>query len=700
MTQKDIRCALIGAGYIASWHADAIAATPGLRVSAVCDRSAAAAEGLARALGVPAVTDIGALFERDLCDAVHVLTPPETHREVALAALEAGRHALVEKPVALSSADVAAMMSAAEASGRVLCAGHNFLGTPGYVRLRQALRSGTLGRVAAAEFNWRYPLPPMRSGPFGLWMLRDPGNLLLELGPHLFAFAVDLFGAPEDLTLVLGQPVDIPGVGPRYQSWRILGRAGNVDLTFNLSLVETFDDRSVTLYGSSGIGRLDLGLGTLRIAHENTADIIANPFLRQMNLAWQEFREGVRNGATQALSLNRKSPYALGFRGTVAAFGAAIRSAEPIDARFSAEAARTGLQAMEEVLAQVPDAPHPKPATAKAPNPSVLVIGGTGFIGRYLVRGLVDAGRDVRVLSRGGGGPFADLADRVELVSCSLKDGAGLRRAMTGCDAVYHLAKAEESTWDGYLENDVEVTRRIAEAALDSDVTRFVYTGTIASYDMSRAGERITEETGFGADLASRNLYARSKATCEALLTDLHQSRGLPLVIARPGIVVGREGPLQHWGIGRWAGPSAVRLWNAGRNRLPFVLVEDVAGGLIALLDADREVIGQSFNLTADPDVSARGYFDAMDRLAGARIRISGGSPLVFFVSGKVKYLLKRYVLRKSGIERTSLKDWKSRGHLARFDNSKAKSVLGWRPEEDRDAFLRRAIVDANLFGF
>ncbi len=700
MTQSEIRCALVGAGYIASWHATAIAARSGMRVSAICDTSPAAAQGLAEALGVPALTDLDALLSDDHCDAVHVLTPPQSHRDIAIAALNAGKHVLVEKPVALSSADAGDMIEAAERSGKVLGVGHNFLGTPSYVRLKQAIQAGALGQISVADFNWRFPLVPLRSGPFGLWMLREPKNLLFELGPHLFAFAVDLFGPVTDATVVLGKPIDVPGLGPRPQSWRILARAGDVDVAFNLSLVETFDDRSVTVVGSSGIGRLNVGLGTLQIERENTADIIANPFLRQTSLAWQNLREGVLNAAVQASSLNRKSPYALGFRETVNAFGAAIEAGTKIDDRFSGQSARDGLTAIESVLENVPDVPAPTPATSRKPKPSVLVIGGTGFIGRYLVRGLVAAGRDVRVLSRGKSGPFADLADHVELVSCSMKDVSGLTQAMEGCDAVYHLAKAEGDTWDAYLENDVKVTEGIAEAALAAGVKRFIYTGTIASYDMSSSGTRITEDTGFGPDLMSRNLYARSKAACEARLIGLHEKRGLPLIIARPGIVLGKEGPLQHWGIGRWAGPSAVKLWNSGHNRLPFVLVEDVADGLIAMLDESKMILGHSFNLTADPALSAHAYFDGIAQLANARIKVNGGAPGIFFCIDRLKYGLKRYVLRKPNVQPTSLKDWKSRGHLARFDNSKAKTVLGWQPEEDRDAFLHRAIVEARLFGF
>lgn len=303
------------------------------------------------------------------------------------------------------------------------------------------------------------------------------------------------------------------------------------------------------------------------------------------------------------------------------------------------------------------------------------------------------------MLSRGRADPFADLGGRVETVPASLKDPAALRAAMAGVDAVFHLARAEEASWEGYLENDVAVTEAIAEAALDAGVRLFVYTGTIASYDASRPGRPIDEDTGFGPDMERRNLYARSKALCEARLEALRRTRGLPLVIARPGIVVGAGGPLQHWGIGRWHGAGAVRIWGDGRNVLPLVLVEDVADALVRILDAP-DVVGRSFNLVGEPLMSARDYFEALREKTGTRIEVAEGSLTAFFLADLAKHLLKRHVLRKRGLTAPSLVDWRSRAHLSPFRNDRAKEALGWRPEADRARFCERAFGGASLFGF
>lgn len=692
---SDIRIGLIGAGYIAGWHAGAIRALPGLRLTAVCDTSLATAQGLAAAYQVPAFGSVDDLIAAGLCDAVHILTPPPSHEPLALQCLGARLHCFVEKPAALSAGALAVMGQAAETTGKSLGVSHNFLALPGYRRLKSLIEKGDLGRVSALQVNWCLPLAPLRSGPFGLWLLREPRNLLLELGPHLYAFVVDLFGPMEVQHLALSRPIELPGGGKRHQGWRILGRAGGVEVTLNISLVETIEDRSVLVRGSAGMARFDYGADSLIVTRDNTADLVLNPLRKELSLGWQHLREGLVNGARQAWSLNQRSPYGLSFRGAIAGFYAGVRSGTS-DPRFSAKSALPVMRAIDDTLAFMPETPAPLVADF-APCPKVMVIGGTGFIGRALTRALVAKGHDVRVVSRGRTGPFDDIANHVETVAVDLSDIASLQAAMAGIDVVFNLARAMETTWAAALANEVGTTLRVAEAALGAGVRRLIYTGTIASYNMSDPAAIITETTGFG-DMTARNLYARSKAESEAGLLELHRDQGLPLVIARPGILLGAGGPLQHWGIGRWHGAGAVRLWGHGRNILPFVLVDDVADGLIRMMDAPG-IDGQSFNLTGEPLLTGRDYFAAIQARWGAGTRVTPGSLQGMWLADAVKYTLKRYVMRRIDAQHPSLADWKSRGHLAQFDNSAPKSVLGWQPEADRVAFLDRAIT-TGLFGF
>ncbi|MBC7157649.1 MAG: NAD-dependent epimerase/dehydratase family protein, partial [Rhodobacteraceae bacterium] len=455
---------------------------------------------------------------------------------------------------------------------------HNFLGLPAHARLRALLAAGALGRVSSAEVHWCLPFAPLRSGPFTIWPLRAPANLVRELAPHPLAFVHDLFGPAEVLAVVPGHPVTLPGGAIRHQSLRALLRAGGVEVSVILSTVEVTDERAVSVRGSSGRARLDYAADTLVHDGENSAELVLNPALRQAGLAWAHLREGAVNAARQGLSLNRRSAYAQGFIGAFGAFYGAIAEGGPPDPRFAPAAAVAVTDLLDRVVAGLPDAgaetraaPAPAPAAARAPVPDTMVpdtmvpdtmvIGGTGFIGAALTRALVARGHAVRVLSRGTRSPFPDLPGRVEVVAAPQDDAAALARAMDGCRTIFHLGRALETTWEGALKNDVGVTETIARAALAAGVGRLIYTGTIASHAMADPGRTITDDTPLPDDMGARNLYARSKAECERRLLALHRAEGLPLVIARPGIVVGPGGPLQHWGIGRWHGAGAVRLW-------------------------------------------------------------------------------------------------------------------------------------------
>ena len=691
---SDTRVGLIGAGYIATWHADALKATPGVRVAAVCDVSRGAAEALAAGHGAAVFTDVQALIDSGTVDAVHILTPPHLHEALAIQCLTGGLDVLVEKPVADSAEATRRIEAAAQKAGKRFVPGHNFLGLPSYARLKGLLDEGALGRVSSAEIVWALPLAPLRSGPYNLWLLREPANLLLELGPHLMAFVVDLFGAPEIVQCTASNPVALPGGDMRPQGFRILARAGHVDVTLVISMVETVDDRSVTLRGSSARARMDFASDTLVIARENASDLIVNPLRKELDLAGQHLWQGIRNAAVQLVSLNTKNPYGRSFRGmTAAVYGRG-------DARFGGQSAITVMQALDDAIALLPAKVLSVRAPAvqsRRPAPSVMVIGGTGYIGRALTRRLVAEGRDVRVVSRGGAGPFPDLPDQVETVGLSLLDKPALTQAMQGIEVVFNLAKSMDKTWEGALANDVGAAVAIAEAAQAAGVRRLIYTGTIASYDMSDPAVTITEDTVFPQDMSDRNIYARSKAECERRLMQMHHDQGLPLIIARPGIVVGHGGPLQHWGIGRWHGAGAVRIWGHGRNILPFVLIDDVADGLVRMIET--EGTGQSFNLVGEPMLSARGYFDAIHQRLGARIRVCPGNLHAFYASDAVKYLLKTHVLRKQGAIRPSLADWKSRAHFSRFSNARAKAALGWAPEADKARFVQKAVAEAGLIG-
>ncbi|HET6397875.1 MAG TPA: Gfo/Idh/MocA family oxidoreductase, partial [Pseudoxanthomonas sp.] len=191
--RTELNVALLGYGLAGRvFHAPLVSATPGLRLHTVVSSDparVAAGHPQARVLPDP----MQAFADPDI-DLVVVATPNHTHAPLALAALAAGKHVVVDKPFALDAAEAGAMIAAAARARRVLSAFHNRRWDADFLALRALLEAGALGEVAElhSHFDRFRPQVPDR------WRDREgPGaGLWYDLGPHLADQALQLFGPP------------------------------------------------------------------------------------------------------------------------------------------------------------------------------------------------------------------------------------------------------------------------------------------------------------------------------------------------------------------------------------------------------------------------------------------------------------------------------------------------------------------------
>src|SRR6476620_3102786 len=166
--------AVIGAGY---WGPNLIRNFRGSAdwdLVAVCDLDEPRAR---RAVGsrstVEVETSVERLLDRPDVDAVAIATPARTHAALALAAFEAGKHVLVEKPLADNAETAALMVSAAEAAGRVLMIDHTYCYTPAVSYIREVVESGQLGEVLYVD-----------STRINLGLVQPDVDVFWDLAPH------------------------------------------------------------------------------------------------------------------------------------------------------------------------------------------------------------------------------------------------------------------------------------------------------------------------------------------------------------------------------------------------------------------------------------------------------------------------------------------------------------------------------------
>jgi len=142
-----LRVAVIGAGVMGERHARIYASFPDVELVAVCDTRPEAARTVARALGAAAFADFREVLARADVDAVSVCTPDDGHREPCERAAAAGKHVLVEKPIATTVADAEAIVEAATRAGVVLLVGHCLRFDPRYRAVKTAIDGGELGAL-------------------------------------------------------------------------------------------------------------------------------------------------------------------------------------------------------------------------------------------------------------------------------------------------------------------------------------------------------------------------------------------------------------------------------------------------------------------------------------------------------------------------------------------------------------------------
>lgn len=265
-----LRVGIIGAGRITDLHALAYKDNPKAEIYAVCDADGKTAERRALEWGARQwFTDYHEMLSDSAVDAVEIITPHHLHAEMTVAALEAGKHVSVQKPMALEVAECDAMIEAARLSDRNLRVFENFQHFPPIAKAKELLASGAIGepismRMKAVQGSLDggdRSRPPVRRAdarpPYPLalshqvegvspdnWKF-DPkrsggGRMALDYGYHVFALAVHFLGDVEKVfawitqtEILHGWVLDSPAVviwkyrdAERYGSWDVVSSDG------------------------------------------------------------------------------------------------------------------------------------------------------------------------------------------------------------------------------------------------------------------------------------------------------------------------------------------------------------------------------------------------------------------------------------------------------------------------------------------
>jgi predicted dehydrogenase len=189
----------VGVGTVARQHLGCLAALERAEIAAVSDLSPAVAEFAASRFGVPRhYTDHLVMLDEVGPDVVHVTTPPAAHFRVAMDALAAGAHVIVEKPIVADAAQLEPLLAEAERRGRVLVENYNYVSNPQVRTIRRLIATEELGALQHVDVDLSLDIlahgspfaDPNRAHP----ALAMPGGAIADFLPHLASLVYYLAG--------------------------------------------------------------------------------------------------------------------------------------------------------------------------------------------------------------------------------------------------------------------------------------------------------------------------------------------------------------------------------------------------------------------------------------------------------------------------------------------------------------------------
>ena len=696
-----IAVALLGAGYISDYHLSALRLLPNVEVRAICDLNRPLAQQFAQSKSIPNVyANLGEMLSGEQLDVVHILTPPQIHFSTACQIIAAGVDAFIEKPLCHTVANCQELRQRAEAAGQTIGVSHNFLYFPVYENLVNDLRSGRLGQIDQVDIVWNKELGQLKGGPFGAWMLQSPKNILFEVAPHSFAHLVHLVGQPDSIAVEVRDRIELPQNLEFYRRWEIQGWKGNTSIRLRFSFIDGYPEHYIHVRGTNAAARVDFENNTY-VCQEHTPYLLdLDRFANVATTARDSFVQAgstLTNAVLAKMRLSKASgPFPYSIARTVESFyrGRGTKLDERVDPAIGEAAV-----ALAEWIARETDLPISEKTLSVSsaltqpgtPKSTVLVLGGTGFIGRALVRRLRQDGYGVRLLARNPSSCPPELVNlKVEIVKGDFTDPKAVEAALEGIEYVYHLARGNGKTWSEFLQTDVEPTRKVGELCLEKGIKRLFYASSIAIYYAGKNAAPITEETAPHPGIVRAAPYGRSKVENERSLLELYRQKGLPLVIFRPGVVLGRGGSPYHWGIAAWPYNSVCSLYGDGNNPMPIVLVDDVADAMVRAINVPG-IEGESYNLTSTACITANEYLDEFERKAGIKLRRVPTWPGSVYTSAIAKWAIKR-IGRDPNAAFPSYADIEGRSFAAPFDSSKAERQLGWSPVKEREILIREGI--------
>ena len=528
-----LRVALLGAGKMAVQHAAAIRLCEGAELVAVADPVVPPEDIRARfGPDVATFTTPGALLESVKPDVVHIVTPPDSHADLARLCLESGAHVYVEKPFALTLVDARSILDLAAEKGLRACAAHQVLFQESARAYRQFIP--IIGDVRHVESFFSFKPVRRRSGGGGL---STPVDQLIDILPHPVYL---LLNALPDVGRVELTSLDVSPQG----EVRAVIRKGDALACLVVSLRARPVESFLRVMGSNGSVEADFVIGyVVRLLGPGASApaVVLKPFSKAWQTGWGSFKGLLKLVFRRHKSYPGLAELLARFYSSIATGTAApMTDADILDTVELCEGISEQLRLAEQIAEQRAHDELQRQevslAGRAAPRGTVLLTGGTGMLGRPTATVLRDAGWHVRVPVRRELSAAHRLPG-VEYVRADLGDDVP-DSLLQHVDLVVHAAAETAGEKADHERNTIRATSNLLHAMERNAVRRLINISSVAVLKPDGSGKPLREDSPVDSDNLSRGPYVWAKATAEVAAVRRAETGQIDLRTIRLGPLV------------------------------------------------------------------------------------------------------------------------------------------------------------------
>jgi len=694
-TDVALRVAVIGCGRMGSAHVEHLLKRFPREDIAVCDINPIRVQTFTDQYSVVnSFTDVGDMVSQFKPDVCHITTPPTTHAAIARVCLQEGIHIYIEKPMCVTPAEADELIILSRAKNAKICVGHQLLFEKELSEALDFLAQEELGQIMRVRVvDVRNIVGTAAAHQIIGRFLDLPGGIFFDLLPHRLYLLHKL--APQ-AKLRFGCAERLPG----YGAVDLLGIYDNVDGVIGqlfISLRGKVPQNYVEVELDAGTLYVDFrGRAIIRWKRPRKIPDAVAVFLKNASWGRQLIGGSLRNG--MHFAFGRVRPYQ-GTSQLIDAFHRAIvrDQPSPVPPEEGRAVVVEALELIHQAGLQTQGYPSREPKMP-ANHADVLVIGGTGFIGRRLVMRLSAGGYKVRVLARSPRLTSCSMPEGAQLIHGDARNETDVGEVLRGVQVVYHLAATTKGDFFAHL-NTVEATKNVLDTFQKTATkAKLIYVSSLSVYAqaLSKRNKKISEEFPCEEFPRRRGAYCFAKLWAENLVRSTMESGTIAGCIIRPGMVYGPgRDPFSVLGPNFEFALLGIRfrvVLGCPWRKLHLCYVDNLVDALI-LAAEKSESSARIFNIV-DCDVPQARYIKYLKRATRDRwvtiyVPFVVARTLAGLINFWAAYAYKRPI--SIGYKLKSLARWGG----VRINTQAARQHLGWKPRIPLREGIRRSVDGA-----